>query len=165
MFTILDVGGGSVENTTPHSLARISLRWMIRECFKTKTGILFEVDKLWDLGLNPNSLWPIVAPSRPRSLSAEGMLIRAKPKDVKAAAAQAKREIDEEHSEAHEDMEEHEELQDALSPIYDQLDEWWVWRLVEWLPLTQRRQLADGTWDPVRVCVNLWLLSLFASKC
>lgn len=33
----LDVGGGSVPNDTPHSLARIPLRWMIRECFLAKT--------------------------------------------------------------------------------------------------------------------------------
>lgn len=33
----LDVGGGSVPNDTPHSLARIPLRWMVRECFLAKT--------------------------------------------------------------------------------------------------------------------------------
>lgn len=36
-----DVGGGSVANGTRHSLARIPLRWMIGEYFKTNTGILF----------------------------------------------------------------------------------------------------------------------------
>jgi len=41
-----DVGGGSVENKTRHSLARISLRWMIRECWKAQTGIIFDMDKL-----------------------------------------------------------------------------------------------------------------------
>ncbi|KAF8274308.1 hypothetical protein EI94DRAFT_1794529 [Lactarius quietus] len=36
-----DVGGGSVKNDTPHSLARISLRWIIRECFRANTEIQF----------------------------------------------------------------------------------------------------------------------------
>lgn len=33
-----DVGGGSVKNGERYSLARISLRWMIRQCFKCDTG-------------------------------------------------------------------------------------------------------------------------------
>jgi hypothetical protein len=36
-----DVGGGSVLNGTRHSLARIPLRWMIREIFKADVGIIF----------------------------------------------------------------------------------------------------------------------------
>ncbi len=36
---------GSVEKGVSHSLARISLRWMVGECCKANTGILFkEVD-------------------------------------------------------------------------------------------------------------------------
>ena len=42
-IALSDVGGGSMKNGTPHSLARIPLWWMIRECFKAKTGIIFEV--------------------------------------------------------------------------------------------------------------------------
>jgi hypothetical protein len=165
MFAILDVGGGSVKNQTPHSLARIPLRWMIRECFETNTGILFEADKLRDFGLNPSSLWPIVPKKkRPGSLSAKDMLIRAKPKTQEEAAAQAKREREGEHLVDDKLIEEHEELKDALSPIYDQLDEWWVWRLMEQLWLTQFRQLPNNKWEAFRACVDLWLLSLFASN-
>ena len=40
--TFLDVGGGSVKNGQPHALARIPLRWMIRECFRCHTGIIFD---------------------------------------------------------------------------------------------------------------------------
>ncbi|KAF8274309.1 hypothetical protein EI94DRAFT_1714127 [Lactarius quietus] len=29
-----DIGGGAIKDETPHSLARISLRWMIHECFR-----------------------------------------------------------------------------------------------------------------------------------
>ncbi|KDQ11571.1 hypothetical protein BOTBODRAFT_135627 [Botryobasidium botryosum FD-172 SS1] len=55
-----DVGGGSVTNDTPHALARIPLRWMIQECFRCNTGILFESDKIEEIGLPAESLWPTV---------------------------------------------------------------------------------------------------------
>jgi hypothetical protein len=51
-----DVGGGSVKNGTPHSLARIPLRWMIRECFRANTGIQFYRESLKRVGLNPDTL-------------------------------------------------------------------------------------------------------------
>jgi len=35
-----------VKNSERHSLARITLRWMIRECFETGTGIIFDVHML-----------------------------------------------------------------------------------------------------------------------
>ena len=35
-----------MKNGTPNSLARIPLRWMIRECFKLDIGILFDMDML-----------------------------------------------------------------------------------------------------------------------
>ena len=41
-----DVGGGSVKNRTLYNLARIPLRWMIRECFKCNTGIIFNSEYL-----------------------------------------------------------------------------------------------------------------------
>ncbi|KAL5498608.1 hypothetical protein ACEPAH_1962 [Sanghuangporus vaninii] len=55
-----DVGGGSVPNSTPNSLARIPLRWMIRECFLAQTGIQFEAESLKALGLDPATLYPRV---------------------------------------------------------------------------------------------------------
>ena len=56
----IDIGGGSVPNDTPNSLARIPLRWMIRQCFLVKTGIQFEAEKLRDIGLEPETLYPRV---------------------------------------------------------------------------------------------------------
>ena len=35
-----------------------------------------------------------------------------------------------------------EELQDALSPIYDQLPRQWYWRVLEWIPLHVKKQKA-----------------------
>jgi len=36
-----------------------------------------------------------------------------------------------------------EELQDALSPIYDQLDVHWYWRVMEWIPWIMKKQSAE----------------------
>lgn len=41
--------------------------------------------------------------------------------------------------------EEHEELHDAHSPIYDQLKERWAWWILEFMPLSHRVQHSDGT--------------------
>ncbi|KAI9439734.1 hypothetical protein H4582DRAFT_1942482 [Lactarius indigo] len=51
-----DVGGGSVPNGTENSLARISLRWMVLECFRTGTGIRFRNDALNKIGMSQNTL-------------------------------------------------------------------------------------------------------------
>lgn len=36
-----DVGGGSVDNNETITLSKLSLRWMLKECFRNNTGILF----------------------------------------------------------------------------------------------------------------------------
>ncbi|KAH9055196.1 hypothetical protein EDB87DRAFT_1688477 [Lactarius vividus] len=51
-----DVGGGSVPNETENSLARISLRWMILECFRTGTGIRFRKGSLRRIGMDQDTL-------------------------------------------------------------------------------------------------------------
>ncbi|KAH9167852.1 hypothetical protein EDB89DRAFT_1995238 [Lactarius sanguifluus] len=51
-----DVGGGSVPNETENCLARISLRWMILECFRTGTGIRFRKGSLKRIGMNQDTL-------------------------------------------------------------------------------------------------------------
>ncbi|KAI0370474.1 hypothetical protein BV20DRAFT_1035927 [Pilatotrama ljubarskyi] len=58
-----DVGGGSVPDAMSHSLARIPLRWMIRECFRTNTGIRFHGELLKEIGLDPATLWPNPQPA------------------------------------------------------------------------------------------------------
>ncbi|KDN37486.1 hypothetical protein RSAG8_10148, partial [Rhizoctonia solani AG-8 WAC10335] len=60
-----DVGGGSVKNGERYSLARISLRWMIRQCFKCDTGIMFHSNLFEDVGISPEALWPKVLPRPP----------------------------------------------------------------------------------------------------
>ncbi|KAG5638610.1 hypothetical protein H0H81_011500 [Sphagnurus paluster] len=144
-----DVGGGSVENGTPHSLARISLRWMVRECFKADTGITFMADGLRSIGLEPASLYPVVL-DRPPALRAEERLIQRIPSPAEAArqlaaSAALVLKTEEEH-----------ELLDALSPIYDQLKiKWWFWWILELLPQHQRYQDEDLNWVN-KFRWNLW---------
>ncbi|GJE95087.1 DUF2235 domain-containing protein [Phanerochaete sordida] len=61
-----DVGGGSVPNDSRHNLARIPLRWMIRQCFLANTGIRFHTELLKNVGLDPAALYPAVK-ERPES--------------------------------------------------------------------------------------------------
>ncbi|KAJ7471879.1 hypothetical protein FB451DRAFT_310413 [Mycena latifolia] len=62
-----DVGGGSVPNGTRPNLADIPLRWMVRECFKANTGMMFDAAKIAAIGIAPDSLYPVVKP-RPAAL-------------------------------------------------------------------------------------------------
>ncbi|KAI0640162.1 hypothetical protein C8Q77DRAFT_114336 [Trametes polyzona] len=117
-----DVGGGSVTDDIPHTLARIPLRWMIRECFKTNTGIRFHGELLKKIGLDPASLHPHVA-ARPPPLEPSLEYIVGEP------APPLPYSTEEEH-----------EIRDALSPKYDQLDLAWYWWLLEYLPMKQRVQ-------------------------
>ncbi|RDB14966.1 hypothetical protein Hypma_016149 [Hypsizygus marmoreus] len=141
-----DVGGGSVENDTPHSLARIALRWMIRECFKTETGIMFTSEGLRTAGLDPTSLYPIVQ-KRPPPLPITGAQIQSIPSKsfLKQKDLQHYAEVDD-LVKITKTEEEH-ELLDALSPIYDQLDLAWFWWMLELFPMKQRYQKGDNSWD------------------
>jgi hypothetical protein len=60
-----DVGGGSVKNGTRHSLARIPLRWMIRQTFLAGTGIQFHRSLLPTIGMDPAHLYPFVLERKP----------------------------------------------------------------------------------------------------
>lgn len=53
-----DIGGGAVRNESRHMLSRIPLRWMIRQCFECDTGILFDMARLAEHGLDVATLWP-----------------------------------------------------------------------------------------------------------
>ena len=126
-----DVGGGSVKNKTRYSLGRISLRWMVRECFKAKTGILFISVRLPDIGLDPSSMLDPAKHRAPLPVGSEPYQEppswiqrwiprgeKGKPKEIPMVS------------------EEDEDLKDALSPIYDQLKLKRWWWFVELLPLS-----------------------------
>ncbi|KAJ7912889.1 hypothetical protein B0H13DRAFT_2005834 [Mycena leptocephala] len=149
------VGGGSVSNETRHSLGRIPLRWMIRECFKADTGIMFDAQRLQELGLDPATLYPFVLP-RPPPLPVGAAKIESMPPTKgwlrrvfsrKCQTFPVSPELEERPLEkpAH-GMEEAEDLQDALSPIYDQLKLKPCWWILEVIPLTFRYQRRDNQW-------------------
>jgi len=148
-----DVGGGSVDNKTQNSLARISLRWMIRECFKANTGLMFDSEGLKAIGLEPSTLSPYVTPRPPPLPVGTSAYEKLKKPSIirriascfkssnpeKVVSVDAKRRIDSVDEEL-------EDLKDALSPIYDQLKinrGWWV---LEILPLSLRYQNGRNEW-------------------
>ncbi|KZT19462.1 hypothetical protein NEOLEDRAFT_1077768 [Neolentinus lepideus HHB14362 ss-1] len=162
-----DVGGGSVPNNTRHSLARIPLRWMIREIFRTKTGILLDAKMLQnEVGLDlktiddfaPPRIPPEVdalqpEPPRDRFILAVDRfvlnaikfpyklvtgLIRPPKVSMKANFFQEKASTSEYLGESNE------ELYDALSPIYDELRLTWWWRILEWIPLRHKKQKEEA---------------------
>ncbi|KAG6810246.1 hypothetical protein H0H93_015106, partial [Arthromyces matolae] len=138
---IIDVGGGSVDNGTPHTLAQIPLRWMIRECFKADSGIIFISDGLRNIGLDPASVYPSVQ-TRPPPLPVGNARIQSIPSTTSAndtdSGANALVQItmsEEEH-----------ELLDALSPLYDQLELAKGWWILEVLPLKRPFQRSNNSW-------------------
>lgn len=50
---LTDVGGGNEFDETQYSLANISLRWMIRQCSSSQSGILFNDRALRRMGIDP----------------------------------------------------------------------------------------------------------------
>ena len=170
--TLPDIGGGSVSNKTRHSLARIPLRWMVRECFKADTGIMFNSSALQEeLGMDPSSLYPYVTPRPPPLPLSPGInRIRSPPaKEIPIRARnylKKKTPLVNDDAEPEPDMhtliekamkdakskvtpplsEEEEELHDALSPKYDQLKIQKAWWIVELIPLYLRYQRGDNQW-------------------
>ncbi|KAF4571712.1 hypothetical protein EYR36_009055 [Pleurotus pulmonarius] len=147
-----DVGGGSVSNDTQHSLARIPLRWMIRECFKTHTGIMFDCEGLQALGLDPGMLYPEVLPRPPMSSVTSTLRIQDIPKPLSTSSNYPPNFAGvEEYSALYKSEEDHDML-DTLSPVYDQLSlapSWWV---LEIWPMKQRYQKGDNSWGSYIGC-------------
>ncbi|EEB95002.1 hypothetical protein MPER_06095, partial [Moniliophthora perniciosa FA553] len=137
------IGGGSVDNETKPNLARIPLRWMIRECFKTNTGIMFHADLIREVGMDPGALYPNVKPRPPAlPINPDKHLIQYVPtKSILARLTRSQKEIHLtnfsgststlERARTEEEL----ELADALSPIYDQLSLKWFWWILEFWPI------------------------------
>ncbi|KAF7293119.1 Zn(2)-C6 fungal-type domain-containing protein [Mycena kentingensis (nom. inval.)] len=123
-----DVGGGAHPNDTRNHLARIPLRWMIRQCFLLQTGIIFHADTLRLAGLEPSTLYPRVLPRPPPP---------AMPASIQTptgtTAERTRKFVSEEE----------EDLVDALCPINDELKRVRAWWLLEWIPQQLRFQDHD----------------------
>ncbi|KAI1790943.1 hypothetical protein LXA43DRAFT_1013691 [Ganoderma leucocontextum] len=135
-----DIGGCAVPEDTSHSLGRIPLRWMVRECFRANTGIQFHAEGLRGIGLDPASLYPIVE-DRARSLRPHSYHFNSIVPRVPMAS-------EEEH-----------DVRDALSPMHDQFTVFaLLWRILEILPIWRRIPLGSPSeWNeqPKTVRMNL----------
>lgn len=144
-----DVGGGSEKNEVRSNLARIPLRWMVRECFKLKTGILFDRRMFEVIGMDPNNLWPVVKQRPPPVHQFSG---NPPPKIRTFMTTPGKNGLLVEDDSFV--SEEEEDLADAKAKINDMLDiakSWWILELV---PQKIRYQKDDDTWA-TRIAVNL----------
>lgn len=159
----LDVGGGAVENDTRNALARIPLRWMVRQCFLADTGIMFNSQLLAQIGLDPGTLYPHVL-TRPDPVTFERTDRSRIASDHSSGMVTV----------VNREMiltEEEEDLADILSPINDQLVLAKSWWLLEILPMKQRHQKPDGSWGwrtrydclhrSVELLIWTFLLTLF----
>ena len=123
-------------------MSRIPLRWMIREIFKAKTGILFHVDGFQRIGLDHTRLYPEVLPRPPAlplsTYTAETSIIQDVPKKVPKNDDDNIEDIL--YGAEMNETEEEADLRDALAPIYDQLSLAWGWWTLEILPMYVRYQ-------------------------
>jgi hypothetical protein len=122
---------------------------------------MFDCEKLLAVGLDPATLYPNVLP-RPPPLPVGNKRIRRMPKST--SAADVFKEAAEEVDNGTQGLEEQEELNDAMSPIYDQLSlakSWWV---LEILPMKRRYQrVVDDSWASTWKYV--YLSALFTMLC
>ena len=139
---LLDVGGGAVKNDTRHTLARIPLRWMIRECFQAKTGIIFDARALkHEIGLDmetsgPTLKAPDLPPHTTQSLGKRetpGVGTRVWDTIATPFRSLQSKPSYKIHADRISEGEGQEELNDAISPIDDRLDQWY-WKAIQHMP-------------------------------
>ncbi|KAI6161302.1 hypothetical protein EDD17DRAFT_1759354 [Pisolithus thermaeus] len=140
-----DVGGGAVKNGARNSLARIPLRWMIREIFKADVGILFYRSMFRHVGMDPSKL-----------LSPRPPIIFNSP--IKAGYVRLCRDHDEAvqcNPNGELVSEELEDLYDACSDIHDQLSDMPYWWILEVLPQVLYYQREEDDEWAKKIIVNM----------
>jgi hypothetical protein len=145
-----DVGGGAVRNEVRHKLARIPLRWMIRQCFLLNTGIMFHRDMLKVAGLDPDTIYPVVKARPPpvTTLSVEPLLeYKMLEENAKGIALVDTSDFV---------SEEEEDLADARSPLNDMLKISKAWWILEYIPQNMRFQQDDDSWTQELLYVILY---------
>lgn len=132
---------------------------------------MFNSSALFDIGLDPSTLYPFVAP-RPRALPIGTHRIESPPEvpiPIRPSAHLTKKKCTDPDGKVRSEhqyipflgSEEEEELRDSVSPKYDQLkiSKWW-W-FVELLPLHLRYQRGDSQWITYFGCVVLLVGTIF----
>jgi hypothetical protein len=118
---------------------------MIRECFRSETGIMFKADELRRLGMLPESLYPVVLPRSPALGPEPPKFIERMPPSQPSNLTAANFVSLEDDPSSKLSEEEH-DLLDALSPKYDQLAIAKTWWLGELMPMRHRYQRSNGEW-------------------
>ncbi|THU78820.1 hypothetical protein K435DRAFT_811222, partial [Dendrothele bispora CBS 962.96] len=154
----LDVGGGSVGDQSKDDLANISLRWMIRECFKANTGIIFDSEELKAFGLDPTGLYPEVKPRPAISSPNQTSVVQSPPKPklfsrLSLFSTKKSTNLSKKQKERDLRTEEERDLGDALAPIYDAFKVGYLfWHVMEIIPMKK--------WNSVKReqtrTANLW---------
>jgi len=148
-----DVGGGSVKNETRYNLARIPLRWMIRQCFLADTGIRFHSSLLSGVGIDHSTLYPVVKP-RPDPIFEPPVVSTSLDDSIEKGHERSATDIsietlvDPESAPIDDPFisEEVEDLLDSRAKKYDRLTITKGWWVLEYLPLKQRYQKPDTKW-------------------
>lgn len=112
---------------------------MIRECFKTNTGILFHSEGLREIGLDPATVYPSVLPRPPALPTGSANILSVAESNTPTEVVSLSHDLAQRTEEAY-------DFRDALSPIYDQLQLKWAWWILELIPLKYRYQRHDNTW-------------------
>ena len=126
-----------MKNGERHSLARIPLRWMIRECFKVNTGIIFDAHMARnEVGLDMGDASPL--PIRDSLSSTRESLVEEEHKSLWQRLKDTFGRIMDNDKPSLErfisNSERQEELDDALRPIYDQYDKHIYWKVMDYIP-------------------------------
>jgi len=148
-----DVGGGSVPNNTRNSLARIPLRWMVREIFTLKIGILFHQEMFRDIGMDHTKLYPDVQ-KRPDIIYHQSPLPSTHSSPISMVQDPPKLT---DPADIYSDFvsEEHEDIADAISRKNDELRGNLSWWILEVLPQQVFYQDDNDSRDVETWTVNL----------
>lgn len=141
-----DVGGGAVENTIPHSLGEISLRWMVKQVYLSKCGIEFDSGALEKAHIVPPTTLSVFPPQlEEKESGAEVDLVLPSLRAMPSSSGEGG---DEEYAIRKEDVTEHAWIrkQDVIAGLHDELKIDRVWWFLEYFPMKLSRQKGDGTW-------------------
>ncbi|KIO32976.1 hypothetical protein M407DRAFT_210389 [Tulasnella calospora MUT 4182] len=136
-----DVGGGSVANTTPHSLSFVTLRWMIEQTIRTQTGILYNPGALRSIGFATTPFIEAHIYTLDKYFYSKGLGINAISKAGKGHPRDATDNVTV-AGESDEERQRH----DVLSPVHDELKRMPLWWILEVLPMIKAWQNEKGEW-------------------
>jgi hypothetical protein len=117
-----DIGGGSTPDSEAHSLANISLRWMMQEIVRADCGILFDFDAFAQWGI-PIDIGRNLNPSTPNHAGGNGSGTGGPATEISQADGL-----------------------DVVQPMHDQLVAVPAWWLLEIIPTSYTYQNAENKW-------------------